>query len=189
MPWTNYLDAAMYHHLRLRAAALVEREFVCLSVQGDDLLNEAFLRLIRYGGGVLCTGPDHFRAMMGMRMRHVLVDLVRATRASKRGHNYKRVPLEDCVAGFPDGVSHYLIVGQAFDRLGEKEARQQRVLELRINGTTSLREIAAELSVSVRTVRRDLAKASEWMCAELNLQARTSRTKRTGTSLLRKIAA
>ena len=146
--WEVYLDEPTYQQFRRKAAALINRETCWLSAQGDDLLQEVMLRLLQSGDNFSCSGPDHFRATVPLRISHVLIDMVRAIKAAKRGRGFQRVPLDDNTRSESGSVSQNLIIGQSFYRLGVRDARLRRVLELRMAGNAPLDEIAAELSVS-----------------------------------------
>lgn len=187
--WELYLDERMYQQLRRKATALINCEPAGLSVQGDDLLQDTLLRLLQSRHVPTCQSPDHFRAMVTMRMQQVVIDLVRASKAVKRGRSFQHVPFEESTRGESSSVTQSLIICQAFDRLDARHVRLRRALELRTAGRASLGEIAAELSVSVRTVKRDLADARKWVRQELNLTAPPSQMKGAQLPFPKRIAA
>jgi RNA polymerase sigma factor (TIGR02999 family) len=92
-------------------------------------------------------------------MRHVLVNRANARGRLKRGGASNAITLdEERIA--VDGQSEALLqLEEALSRLGELEPRLARVVECRFFGGLTEEEIAAALSVTVRTVQRDWGKA------------------------------
>jgi RNA polymerase sigma factor (TIGR02999 family) len=103
-------------------------------------------------------------------MRRVLVDHARAHRASVRGGDRKRVDLEEGVAVSAERSDEVLLVDAALERLAKTNLRQARVVELRYFGGLSMEEIAAVLSISLRSAKRDWSLARIWLFQEIHQQ-------------------
>jgi RNA polymerase sigma factor (sigma-70 family) len=87
--------------------------------------------------------------------------------ATKRQENLPTLPLSPCMAeaGQDLASSHY----QELHRLavGKMDPRQAKVLEMHFFGGLTFEEIAIQLNLSARTVRRDWKVARAWLRQEL----------------------
>jgi RNA polymerase sigma factor (TIGR02999 family) len=101
-------------------------------------------------------------------MRRVLVDHARAHKAGVRGGDLKRVELEEDHAVSAERSVEVLLVNDALERLAKTERRQAQVVELRYFGGLSMEEIAAVLSISLRSAKRDWSLARIWLFQELH---------------------
>jgi len=136
-------------------------------LQPTALVNEAFLRLVDWKN-VQWAERAHFFAMAATMMRRVLVDYARAGGRKKRGAGAAPVPLS-AAEGIPlPEVTDVIALDAALTELERMAPRQSRVIELRYFGGLSLGETAAELQVSVATVRRDWSLARAWLFRELS---------------------
>ena len=77
----------------------------------------------------------------------------------KREGGFRRVTLDDERIAGDDQAGGLLDINDAVDRLAAVEPRLARVVECRFFGGLSEEETAEALSVTVRTVQRDWAKA------------------------------
>ena len=100
--------------------------------------------------------------------RKVAVDHARARLAEKRGGDAVRVDLTGIVEPTvePPAVD-VLALDDALGRLGELDAQQARVVELRFFTGLSAEETAEVLGVSRATVQRDWRSAKLWLFREL----------------------
>ena len=110
----------------------------------------------------------HFMGVAAHVMRRVLVDHARAHKAAARGGDLKRVDLEEDHAVSAERSVEVLLVNDALERLAKTEPRQARVVELRYFGGFSMEEIAAVLSISLRSAKRDWSLARIWLFQELH---------------------
>jgi RNA polymerase sigma factor (TIGR02999 family) len=93
-------------------------------------------------------------------IRSVIVDLVRARQAERRGGGALHLTLNTTLAGAAaDSGDEVLRVHEALDSLSAMDARLGAVVELRYFGGLSEVEIAQALGVTERTVQRDWQKA------------------------------
>jgi DNA-directed RNA polymerase specialized sigma24 family protein len=70
-----------------------------------------------------------------------------------------RVSFDEEAIAADDAPDALLAIDGALDRVAQTSPRLARMIELRFYGGLSDAELAAELSVTVRTVQRDWAKA------------------------------
>lgn len=158
-----YADLQRLAHGRLRR----EGEFTLLDTTA--LVHESYLRL-RGGPAPDFSDRHHFLAYAARVMRSVIVDLVRARLAERRGGGALHLTLNTTLAaavGAPDGGDEVLRVHEALDSLTAADARLGAVVELRYFGGLSETEIAQALGVTERTVQRDWQKARLFLSAAL----------------------
>lgn len=125
------------------------------------LVHESFLRLADRIEGLQFGSRGHFYAYAAQVMRSVIVDLVRAQQAERRGGGAAHVTLDTVVA---DGLAgpddaEALRVDEALTALATLEPRLARVVEMRYFAGMTDGEIAQALGLTDRTVRRDWDKA------------------------------
>lgn len=132
------------------------------------LVHEAWLRL---AGGQGAEFPDrrHFLAYAAQAMRSVVIDLVRARQAERRGGGLAHVPLDTAVADQvpQQGDADLLRVHEALDELAQLEPRLAQVVEMRYFAGLREQEIAEALGVTERTVQRDWQKARLFLSISL----------------------
>jgi RNA polymerase sigma factor (TIGR02999 family) len=151
--------AQLYVDLRRLARRQVRDAGHFTLLDTTALVHEAWLRV---AGAQGADFPDrrHFLAYAAQAMRSVVVDLVRARRAERRGGGEAHVTLDTAVAEqLPQGDADVLRVHEALDELAQLEPRLAQVVEMRYFAGLREPEIAAALGVTERTVQRDWQKA------------------------------
>jgi RNA polymerase sigma-70 factor, ECF subfamily len=138
------------------------------TLQPTALVNEAYLRLV---GESDSMWHDRSR-VLGLAanvMRHILVDYARAHRAGKRGDGQVQVTLiEDMVEGHNNSTADILAIDEALTRLNQFDQRQANILEMHFFAGLTFDEIALQLGISTRTVKRDWTMARAWLRHELS---------------------
>jgi RNA polymerase sigma factor (TIGR02999 family) len=130
-------------------------------------VHEAWLRL---SGNEGKDFPDrrHFLAYAAQAMRSVVIDLVRARQAERRGGGQEHLTLNTAIAELtPQGDDDVLRVHEALDELAQLEPRLAQVVEMRYFGGLLEQEIAEALGVTERTVQRDWQKARLFLSMSL----------------------
>lgn len=143
------------------------------TIQTTALVHEAYLRLLKIET-VDWNDRGHFFAVAAQLMRRILVDMVRAGGAVKRGGRDQRVDnvvLDQLPAPGSDRAGELLAIDQALDRLTEIDPRRARVVELRVFAGLTHEEIADILRISQQSVMRDWRLAKAWILRELNGEA------------------
>ena len=135
------------------------------TLQPTVLVNEAFLRLVRQDGAEW-TNRNHFFSVAATLMRRILIDHARQVRALKRGSGGK-ISLDTAIAITDENSEELLALDEALTRLGELDARQSRIVELRFFSGLSEDEIAELLGISARTVKRDWRTARAWLHSQI----------------------
>lgn len=151
--------ALLYADLQRLARSRMRRSGDMTLLDTTALVHESYLRLVR-GEGPDFADRRHFLAYAAQVMRSIVVDLLRARQADRRGGGAWHVTLNteigDSVARHEDEV---LRVHEALDELADSDARLAQVVQMRYFGGLSETEIAECLGVTERTVQRDWQKA------------------------------
>jgi RNA polymerase sigma-70 factor, ECF subfamily len=162
------LTSTLYQELHRLALGKMRFERGNHSLQPTALVNEAYLRLVECSDS-MWVDRGRVLGIAAKVMRHVLVDHARARNAGKRGDGQLQVTLVDDIAGSTsNSTADVLAVDEALTRLAEFDPRQATVLEMHFFGGLSFEEIALQLDVSSRTVKRDWTMARAWLRQELS---------------------
>lgn len=154
-----------YSELR-RIAARHLRHERARSIQATDLVHEAYLRLGRDDPSAW-RDRTHFLAIAAIAMRRLLVERARARGAAKRGGGQLHVTLDDTLVAAPEAAVDLVALDDALNRLGQLDATQARIVELRYFGGSTIEETAAALGISPATVKRHWTIARAWLLREL----------------------
>jgi RNA polymerase sigma-70 factor, ECF subfamily len=159
----------VYDELRRVAARYIGRERRGQTLQATALVNEAFVRLVHEKSRSF-QNRAHFVAIAALSMRQILVERARRRRAAKRGGDPIRVTFDEqapAAASPPDDID-VLALDDALTRLGEIDATQAKLVELRYFGGLTIEETAEALGSSPATVKREWAMARAWLKRELD---------------------
>jgi RNA polymerase sigma factor (TIGR02999 family) len=158
----------VYTELRRQAARFLRRERSDHTLQTTALIHEAYLKLIDQRE-VNWESRTHFFAIAANMMRRILVDYARAKHRDKRGGaDAVKIPLEEAVlvSGKEKNID-LIALDEALERLGQIDARQARIVELRYFADLTLEETARALGISRTTAADDWAMAKAWLRREL----------------------
>jgi len=160
------LAPLIYDDLREVARRTISRERPDLTIQATALVNEVFLRLAE-GAKVDWQDRSHFFAVAAKVMRRILTDAARARRREKRGGGAQPAPLDEGEVAAEQGDRSLIALDDALDALSKSEPRKARVVEMRFFGGMTNEEIAAVLTLSRDTVKRDWNFAKLWLAREI----------------------
>jgi RNA polymerase sigma-70 factor, ECF subfamily len=162
------LASSLYQELHRLAVGKMRFERGNHTLQPTALVNEAYLRLAECPDS-MWGNRSRVLGIAANVMRHILVDHARAHNAGKRGDGQLQVTLDDDIAGGrSNATADVLAVDEALNRLAEFDPRQAKVLEMHFFGGLTFEEIALQLDVSARTVKRDWTVARAWLRQELS---------------------
>jgi len=139
------------------------------TIQPTVLVHEAFLRLVDQD----CTSYEsqrHFFAVAAIMMRRVLVDHARSRRRLKRGGGRKLTGSITLIQSVGDTEAEgldLLALNDALTALGELDERKLRIVEYRFFAGLSIADVAAQLGISEKTVKRDWQIAKGWLYSRL----------------------
>jgi len=163
---SDRLFPVVYGELRRIAGAAMRAERTGHTLQPTALVHEAYMRLVKQRD-VRWESRGHFFAIAAQAMRRVLVDHARRRAALKRPATAIPLPFDDANEPSIEPSFDLVALDLAMDRLGTKDPRLVKVVELRFFAGLSVEEAAAALSVSERTVKRDWHLARAWLKREL----------------------
>ncbi len=159
--------AQLYTDLQRLARRHVRQAGHMTLLDTTALVHEAWMRL---AGGVGKDFPDrrHFLAYAAPAMRSVVIDLVRARQAERRGGGQQHLTLDTLLAEqLPHGDDTLLRVHEALDELAQLEPRLAQVVEMRYFAGLREQEIAEALGVTERAVQRDWQKPRLFLSVSL----------------------
>jgi RNA polymerase sigma factor (TIGR02999 family) len=148
----------LYDDLR-RLARQRLRQSGDITLDATALVHESYLKLQR---ATELEFPDrqHFLAYAARVMHTIVIDLVRARQAERRGGDLQQVTFNTGIADLgPQADDEILRVHEALAELEAVDARLAQVVEMRYFGGLAEAEIAAALGLTERTVQRDWQKA------------------------------
>ena len=158
---TQLIDL-FYPRLKQAAAGLLGNERH-VSLSAGDLVHETALRLIKTDR-VEWNSRAHFLAIASQAMRRVLIDHMRAKRATKRDHF--RVTLVTNLEIQPNADT--LALHHALLRLAAIDPEMAGVVEMRYFGGMSINDIAEVTGLSEATVKRRWVAARAWLVDALD---------------------
>jgi len=101
-------------------------------------------------------------------MRNILVDSARAHTAGKRGAGAIQVTLDEELVPVGSSTLDVLVVDEALTCLAAFDQRQASILEMHFFAGLTFEEIALQLGISTRTVKRDWTMARAWLRQQLS---------------------
>ena len=161
----------VYNELQRLAHYYLRRERDGHTLQTTALVHEVYLRLCSQEEPQ-CENRAHFFAIAARMMRRILVDYSRRHGAGKRGGGAVRAPLEEALTVPMQERFDLVALDSALDQLAAFDARKCQVVEMRFFAGMHAREIAAVLSTTEATVRRDWIIAKGWLYRYLEGNAR-----------------
>ena len=161
---------AIYGELRRLAAVYLARERAGHTLQPTALVHETYLKLIQQRQ-VDWHNRAQFLGVAANAMRRVLLHHAEHRNAQKGVGARERVTLDEALATLEQSATVDLIdLNAALDKLAALDARQARVVELRIFGGLTIEEAAHVLGVSPSTAKRAWRTARAWLNRELGFE-------------------
>jgi RNA polymerase sigma factor (TIGR02999 family) len=158
----------LYQELRSLAAARLAAESPAHTLTPTALVHEVYLRLNKEGH--LWAGKDQFFAAAAEAMRRILIEHWRRKNGPVRRPPGDRVDLDHAIDGLLKASewdrADLLALDRALDEFAKEDERAHRVVMLRFFAGLTGDQVAAQLGVDERTVKRD------WKAARLWLQRR-----------------
>lgn len=163
---TDRLFSIMYDDLRRLAGKFLQNEPLRNRLSSSSLVHQAYVRMVDQSR-VNWQGKTHFFAIGATVMRRILVDHARKHRADKRGGTWQRRELNDEVTFQLSQNDDVVALDDLLQTLAKLNPRQAKIVELRFFGGMTMREIASEVNLGLRTVEKEWAMARAWMRREL----------------------
>jgi RNA polymerase sigma factor (TIGR02999 family) len=160
------LAPLVYDQLRRVARRQMRRERAGHTLEPTAVVHEVYLRLVDQRQARWQNRAQFF-AVAARMVRRVLLNHARDRRAQKRGGDAVRLTLVEADAQSGPREVDLIDLDQALQRLGELDALQERLVELRYFAGLTIEETAAVMGSSPATVKRDWQSARAWLFAEL----------------------
>jgi len=157
----------VYGELRRLAHRYMSQERPGHTLQTTALVNEAYLRLVKWREA-RWQNRAHFFAVSAQMMRRILVDFARDKQSLKRGGHALEVSLSQVSDFTVERDADLVALDEALTALAEVDRRKSKVVEMRFFGGLSVKEVAEVLKVSEETVLRDWRLAKVWLLRELD---------------------
>jgi RNA polymerase sigma factor (TIGR02999 family) len=162
----NRLVPLVHSELRRLARKQLRSERVGHTMQPTDLIQEAYLRLMK-GAQPEWESRTHFFSIAARVMRRILTDHARSRTSQKRDCSVT-VTLQHAGDLAPRTSSALVELDDALLELAKVDERKSRAVELRYFGGLSIEEVGQVLDISVATVRRDLRMGEAWLRREFS---------------------
>lgn len=151
--------AATYDELRSLAHQRLRKAAPDNVLNTTALVHECYLRLCNLGQLTLAN-RNHFIGYSARVMRSVVVDFARERLAQRRGAGATLITLSTDVVGMETVDAEMLLaIEDALQTLARSEPRLVEVVEMKYFAGFTMEEIAHNLGLNERTVRRDWEKA------------------------------
>lgn len=154
--------ALLYQPLCRLATARMAGERAGHTLTPTALVHEAWLR-IHDGAPIAIHDRRHFLAVAARVMRQILIDHARARGRDKRGGGSTHSTLDQALADPGGDPQTLLAIDQALTQLAAIDPDMAQVVELRFFTGLDIREVAAVLGKSERSVNRDWTAARAWL--------------------------
>jgi RNA polymerase sigma factor (TIGR02999 family) len=151
----------LYPRLRAIARYRMSGHVPPTLIDATGLLHESLAKLLDHGFEKI-ENTQHLVSYAAATMRHVLVDYARERNALKRDAG-ERVSLTLADVGQSDQGLDLVMLDEALRRLDAVDPRLTSIVELRCFGGLKIEDIASQLGVSERTVKRDWQKARAFL--------------------------
>ncbi|HYH45283.1 MAG TPA: ECF-type sigma factor [Thermoanaerobaculia bacterium] len=156
----------IYGELQRLAGRCLLRERAGQTLETQDLIHEAFLRLVGQRQ-VAWQNRSHFLAIAARMMRRILVDRARSRGYQKRGGHVQKLNLDEVPDLSAGRDAELVALDEALTELAEVDEELARIVDLRFFGGLGHDEVAAVLEVSNPTVRRRWRLARAWLYRRL----------------------
>ena len=160
------LARAVFATLHRIAVGALRRERDGHTLQPTELVDEAFVRLIRERE-VSWENRSHFYGAAATVTRRILVDHARRRGRVKRNHGVQ-VTLDDALSDERATSLDLVALDSALQELEALAPRQGRVVEMRFFAGLDIDQTAEVLSISRATVKRDWAFARAFLLQALS---------------------
>ena len=157
----------VYGELRRLASGLMRGERADHTLQSTALLHEAYLRLVD-DSRIQWQNRAHFFGIAPRAMRQILVDYARRRATDKRGGGWKKVTLDDALGLQEGSAAEILDLEKALMQLTEHDERMARIVELRVFGGLTSKEVAHVVGLSRQTVQDEWRVAKMWLRKQLS---------------------
>lgn len=161
------ISDTLYQELKGCANRILASQAGNITLQTTEVVNEACLRLIEANGEY--QSKEHLYRCAAKAMRHLLIDYARAKSTAKRGGDVMKTQWLDELIAEEDKSIGLIVVEKCVQQLANINERLETIIELHYFSGLSQSKIAEILSLSLRTVERELTFARAFLHDQLEL--------------------
>lgn len=154
--------------LRRIARRYLRREKANHTFQTTDLINEAYLKLVKQPN-VNWQNRAQFFGISAKIMRRILINYARDSKAVKRGGaEAQYVNLDEAIVFTPEKSEQLINLDEALKRLEVFDSMKSRIVEMRFFSGMSIEETAEALNISPSSVSQHWRLARAWLKKEID---------------------
>ena len=154
----------VYEELRRLAAHKMASQPLGQTIQATALVHEAWLKLAGEAPQHW-KGSKHFYFTAAEAMRQILIDRARRKQRARHGGELERTNLEevDIAVAAPADSDILLALNEAIEELEQEDQLKAQIVKLKFFIGLTEKEIAGQLEISDRSVKRHWAFAKAWL--------------------------
>lgn len=160
-----------YEDLQNLANWLLRSERSALTLQSDDLVHEAYLRLTRSTASISWESRRQLINLIVETMRRILIDHARRKSSLRGGGAHSQVPWEDVISEHASedtaSPAHLFDLNTAITKLAEIHKSAAEVVNLRFFAGLTFDEISSVLEKPRSSIYREWLAARAWLKTEL----------------------
>ncbi len=160
-----------YEDLTNLANWLLRSERTALTLQSDDLVHEAFLRLTKSTAPISWDNRRQLINLIVETMRRILIDHARRKSSLRAGGTRSQVPWEDVLSEINNQDSskseQLFDLNGAINKLSEIHKSAAEIVKLRFFAGLTFDEISSVLETPRSTIYREWLAARAWLKSEL----------------------
>ncbi len=157
----NKLIGAIYPDLKMIASRIRYKQFsVSRTIDTTSLVNEVWLKLNK--NSVKAESRKHFFCIVAKAMRQILIDSAKSKLRIKRFHH--AVDIDEFEIESEDNAQWFIQLDEIINAIDKSHPRIAQVFELKYFLGLTISEIAHELNLSDRTIKRD------WLIAKKTVE-------------------
>jgi RNA polymerase sigma factor (TIGR02999 family) len=153
----RFWDTTFYDQLLRRAVYLLRTNSKKDGYQAEDLVHDAYIRLSDSAATRRVSDRQHYFAIATTVMRRSLIDRHRAELAYKRFDHLERQELNSDYGVSNDNAAEDIWINDLFEKSATGGVRLPAVARMHFLEGKTVDEIGSTLSVSNRTIKRDLS--------------------------------
>jgi RNA polymerase sigma factor (TIGR02999 family) len=160
------VSPTIYRELKACANRILAKYANNITLQTTEIVHEACVKLIEAEGRY--QSKEHLFRTAAKAMRHLLIDYARAKSADKRGGKAMKTQWLDDLLGEDDENEGLLAVEQCFKQICTVGDRMESIVERHYFAGFPQQKVADTLSLSLRTVERELTFARAFLYDRLS---------------------
>jgi len=156
----------VYEELRLLAAQKLSHEKPGQTLQGTDLVHEAYIRLVGTENPNW-NSRGHFFMAAAEAMKRILIENARRKQRIKHGGNHQRVDIDEVEIPIEEPSEDLLALNEALEKLSVEDPAKAELVKLHYFAGLTIEQAAIILKISRATAERYWSYARAWLYHEI----------------------